>query len=180
MQRIVARPALKSSSHVAKITTRFASTSHARASSFSSTINSPAGRCTKPELTSTSSSKPVTENTGRPVSTKSTAASQALPEAYPGKPGGLFDNGQLESENPVKKMETIPNPRPHYVSDWVHNMVGQSKMLQGLLYGIQNPDDRPGLLGKLKGNSGKRKGKQKDKWGYGGESDGDGKAVAGK
>ncbi|TID15190.1 hypothetical protein E2P81_ATG08263 [Venturia nashicola] len=155
MLRTVARSALGSSSHVAKITTRAASTSHT-SSSFASTITGPAGRRAKLEPASTSSPVTVTDSTGRPVSSTSATASKSSSEAYPGKPAALFENKQMESEKLNTKTDTIPNPRPHNVSDWVHNVVSDSKMLQAVLYGVQNPSERPGrpgLLSKLKGGS---------------------------
>lgn len=46
------------------------------------------------------------------------------------------------------------------MSDWVHKMVRQNKMLQSILYGVQNPSDQPGLFSKLRGDSAKLKGEE--------------------
>lgn len=62
----------------------------------------------------------------------------------------------------------------------MHNMVGQNKKMQGLLYGVQNPSDKPGLLSKLKGNSGKREVEEKSKWEYESPSNMNAKSVIGK
>jgi hypothetical protein len=62
----------------------------------------------------------------------------------------------------------VPNSKPAGVSEWVHSMVGQSKTMQCLLYGVQNPD------------AGKWKVEGKGKWEYQASEDMGGKTVMGK
>ncbi|QDS74791.1 hypothetical protein FKW77_002041 [Venturia effusa] len=130
MQRVGFRSALTSSSHKLNPSYRLASTYNA------------------PTSPSTNTGPAVADKTGRSDSTKS--APHPLPKAYP-KEREAFDNSdQVDNKTLHASNKAMPNPKPQYVSEWLHNMVGQNETMQGLLYGIQNPNESPGLLTKLK------------------------------
>jgi hypothetical protein len=170
---------------MAKATTRLAST-HASSSSPVTHITDATGKPIAPVHISFALPTNITDGAGKPVRAIETSSSPppapGATQAFPNIPISSVppEMDQIDSETLNAAPESVPNAKPAGVSEWVHNMVGQSKTMQCLLYGVQNPIEKPGLLSKIKGDAEKWKVEGKGKWEYASEEGLGRKSVMGK
>jgi hypothetical protein len=181
MQRAITKGSLT----VTKATTRLAST-YGSSSPPVTHITDATGKPIAPVHPAFALPTNITDGTGKPVraiETSSTpppapGATQAFPDIPTSSVPPEMDQIDIETLNTA--LESVPNAKPAGVSEWVHSMVGQNKTMQCLLYGVQNPVDKPGLLSKIKEDAEKWKVEGKGKWEYASEEGGDGKSLMGK
>lgn len=145
MQRAVTKSALRTSSQIAKVTTRLSSTAHTSPTSTSGTP----GKHMILQPVSSSLTVTATDAIIIPILRFETeyapsAGSKTHPESTSTSvtPEISPKEDQIGIETLVKTAsETVPNAKPAGVSEWMHSMIGQSKTMQCLLYGVQNPAD---------------------------------------